>query len=247
MSELYEDIYFGDINQKYADLASMTSENWNIFGKGENSVLKNYLTYTYKKLGEESKIIKNKEYGLFNTGLFDTYDEPIYAYFELNKNPNGQKYYLKKFLNPYELGNMGISSLPERANYFDKPELLIFDVRCQINVQYDHILDDPDNIERIPNEIKSAKNIQNIFIGAIESMKKKVAANYKMAVPQYYSGKIQLLLPLCLVDPNKPDLALVVSKNSVGNYYQGHTCLTLEMAYNNARLIAKPESNWLQP
>ena len=78
-------------------------------------------------------------------------------------------------------------------------------------------------------------------------MKKKVAANYKMAVPQYYSGKIQLLLPLCLVDPNKPDLALVVSKNSVGNYYQGHTCLTLEMAYNNARLNAKPESNWLQP
>lgn len=27
--------------------------------------------------------------------------------------------------------------------------------------------------------------------------------------------------------------------------YQGHTCLTLDMAYNNARLIAKPESNWL--
>ena len=37
--------------------------------------------------------------------------------------------------------------------------------------------------------------------------------------------------------------ALTVTK--VGNYYQGHTCLTLDMAYNNARLIAKPESNWL--
>ncbi|MCI8485491.1 MAG: DUF3825 domain-containing protein, partial [Lachnospiraceae bacterium] len=23
------------------------------------------------------------------------------------------------------------------------------------------------------------------------------------------------------------------------------TCITLDMAYNNARLIAKPESNWL--
>ena len=32
-----------------------------------------------------------------------------------------------------------------------------------------------------------------------------------------------------------------------GNYYQGHTCLTMDMAYSNARLIAKPESNWLLP
>ena len=28
-------------------------------------------------------------------------------------------------------------------------------------------------------------------------------------------------------------------------YYQGHTCLTLDMAYNNARLIVKSESTWL--
>ena len=74
-------------------------------------------------------------------------------------------------------------------------------------------------------------------------MKKKVSANYKLAIPQYYEGKIQLLLPLCLEDDETPSLALTVTK--VGNFYQGHTCLTLDMAYNNARLIAKPESNWL--
>ena len=42
------------------------------------------------------------------------------------------------------------------------------------------------------------------------------------------------------------ELALVLSKMP-GGYYQGHTCLTMEMAYNNARLIARPESNWLLP
>lgn len=42
---------------------------------------------------------------------------------------------------------------------------------------------------------------------------------------------------------NKPDIAIAVTKKE--NSYQGHTCLTLDMAYNNARLIAKPESNWL--
>lgn len=55
----------------------------------------------------------------------------------------------------------------------------------------------------------------------IEAMKKKVSANYKIAVHQYFNGKIQLLLPLCLVDPDVPDLALVVTKNQAGNYYQG--------------------------
>lgn len=106
-------------------------------------------------------------------------------------------------------------------------------------------MSDPTNQDRIPDEIKTLKNIQYIFSGAIDVMKKKVMANYKIAVPQYFNGQIQLLLPLCLVDPDKTDLALVVTKNSSGSYYQGHTCLTLEMAYNNARLIAKPESNWL--
>ena len=72
---------------------------------------------------------------------------------------------------------------------------------------------------------------------------KRTTANYKLAVPQYYKEKIQLLLPICFDETNTPDLALVISKKD--KIYFGHTCLTMEMAYNNARLIAKPESNWL--
>ena len=37
-------------------------------------------------------------------------------------------------------------------------------------------------------------------------------------------------------------LTLDLKKNG---YYQASTCLTMEMAYMDARLIAKPESNWL--
>ena len=74
-------------------------------------------------------------------------------------------------------------------------------------------------------------------------MIKKVTANYKMAIPQYYNGKIQLLLPLCLMDSTTPDIAIAVTKQAT--CYQGHTCLTLDMAYNNARLIVRPQSNWL--
>ena len=79
--------------------------------------------------------------------------------------------------------------------------------------------------------------IRRRLIGAINEAQRKVRSNYKMAVPQYYEGKIQLLLPLCLTpgSPN-PDLALVTHKIS-SNTYTARTCLTLKMAYNNARLI----------
>ena len=86
-----------------------------------------------------------------------------------------------------------------------------------------------------------------LFDGAIKRAKLMIDANCKTAVPQYYKGRIQLLIPICLVSENVPDLALVVSKNAVGNQYLGHTCLTLDMAYNNARLIARPDSAWLKP
>ena len=98
----------------------------------------------------------------------------------------------------------------------------------------------------MPTELNSGA-LQNALIGAIDLMKKRVMANYKIAVPQYFDGKIQLLLPLYILENKEPDLALVVTKNKSGNYYQGHTCLTMQMAYNNARLIAKPDSNWLNP
>ena len=108
---------------------------------------------------------------------------------------------------------------------------------------YKHILDDEKNKNRLPQEFLNSNNKINIINGALDTMKKRVSANYKLAIPQYYEGKIQLLLPLCLMSDNKPDVAIAVTKKI--NCYQGHTCLTLDMAYNNARLIAKPEYNWL--
>ena len=95
----------------------------------------------------------------------------------------------------------------------------------------------------MPQEFLTSDNKINIINGALDTMKKRVSSNYKLAIPQYYEGKIQLLLPLCLMSDNKPDVAIAVTKKN--NCYQGHTCLTLDMAYNNARLIAKPEYNWL--
>lgn len=222
-----------DYTDELAKIAA--HEIWSNETYPNNGMLTNYMINTIKKLRSEKNIIQTKEYGLFNTGLFTSFYEPIFAY-ATEKVP-------VSFMTPYELGNIGIDDYPDRANYFSDPSLLLFDWHYKINIFYKHILDDLNNVKRLPENLQNNKNILNNLNGSIETMKKRVSANYKLAIPQYFNGKIQLLLPLCLQSDETPDLALVVTK--VGNVYQGHTCLTLDMAYNNARVIAKPENNWL--
>lgn len=57
-------------------------------------------------------------------------------------------------------------------------------------------------------------------------------------------GKIQYLLPIYLTRSDKPDLAMTLT--DMDGYYLGNTCLTLEMAYMNARVIARPTAPWLK-
>lgn len=228
--------YFQVNWNRYTDQLSQKaySENWSNKTYPNKGILANYIVKTHDKLTSDKKITIGQDYALFNTGLFNKYYDQIYAY------QSGTEI---QFLTGYELGRIGIKERPERANYFGQPELLLFDWHYPIDVHYTHILDDERNKQRLPKEFLKSANKINILNGALDSMKKKVSANYKLAVPQYYEGKIQLLLPLCLMSDTKPDVAIAVTKKD--NSYQGHTCLTLDMAYNNARLIAKPESNWL--
>ena len=96
-------------------------------------------------------------------------------------------------------------------------------------------------------ELQGDQNVsllRRVFKGAVEEAENRVKANYTLAIPQYYNDSIQLLLPLCLTG-EAPELALAVQKKD--GYYAGRTCLTLEMAYNNARLIIRPEKNWIHP
>ena len=228
----YFKVNWNNYTEQLAKIAD--TETWSNSTYPNNGILANYLVKTYDKLVSEKKIVIDRDYALFNTGLFNRYFDPIYAY-------QSGKGIL--FLTAYELSSLGITKRAERANYFKQPELLLFDWHYPIDVYYKHILDDEINKSRLPKDFLNSNNKINIINGALDIMKKKVSANYKLAIPQYCKGKIQLLLPLCLMSDDKPDVAIAVTKKD--NCYQGHTCLTLDMAYNNARLIAKPESNWL--
>jgi hypothetical protein len=95
---------------------------------------------------------------------------------------------------------------------------------------------------------RTYRRIMNRMKDAVDLSIKRVSWNFKTAIPQYYPRvrKLQLLLPVCLVSDEQVDLALAVEKTDSGSYL-GHTVLPLDWAYRNARLICRPDSDWLAP
>jgi hypothetical protein len=100
----------------------------------------------------------------------------------------------------------------------------------------------------IENDNRIYRQIMNRVKDAVDLSIKRVTWNFKTAIPQYYPRveKLQILLPVCLISDEKVDLALAVEKTVSGNYL-GHTVLTLDWAYKSARLICRPDSDWLTP
>jgi hypothetical protein len=253
--QLFEFAFF----PKYQDVLEFLAENladkeeWD-FGKPQTKrypILKNYLEHTFRKLKAESKIAftTDKKYACFNTGLVTPNLEEIFAFFEKNRNIANQPYFFKAF---HKKSNNELlfhfnQNLPDIADYFQNPADLIFNPRYDLIPDIDHIIQD--NRGRFPDFLKNQNEgeIRMRLQGAIEEAKKKVKTNYKIAIPQYFNNRIQLLLPLYLTPASPfPDLALTVHKIS-NEAYTARTCLSIEMAYNNARLIVKPQSDWLKP
>lgn len=252
---------YDDYDRKISRLAgSLPPEKWSYDGKSDYRILSNYIFYTFEKLIDErneqadeakTKVIyEDDEKACFNTGLYDQQWQQIFFYCVKNRVPNHQPWKFHSFQTEYTLAYLGINGNElKRADYFASPSDLVFDFSYTIVPQWEHIIDEADNFARILETIRSlGKDIcQTLISGSIEKTKKRIKANYKTVVPQWFRKRIQLLIPLYLTNGEKPDLALVLSKNEVTRQYFGHTCLTCEMAYNNARLISRPESYWLDP
>lgn len=98
----------------------------------------------------------------------------------------------------------------------------------------------------IEDDFKIKRRLIHRLDDAIELAQKRVEWNFKTAVPAFYPTKnaMSLLLPLDLTEDESPDVALVVELMESGAYL-GQTILTMRMAYNNARLICRPDSDWL--
>jgi len=98
----------------------------------------------------------------------------------------------------------------------------------------------------IEEDVQTMRSIKRRLEDAKELAEKRTRWNFKTAIPQYFPRQdvMSLLLPLAIVDDEKVDLALVVTRNPSGSY-QGRTVFPLDWAYQNARLVCRPDSDWL--
>ena len=247
--------YLSDYSSKIDSLSELARpERWDYKIDSQDmpkKILVNYISHTFRRLCDLDRsypdnnfLYADIEMACFNTGLFTRNFEPIFALFCLNDPGFRNRWKLMGFFKESSHELREISHLPRRAEYFDEVRDLIYDTRLELRLNIDHILDDEANRKRIPEQYRNHPSLPMLFRGvALEYAKVRVRENYKSAVPQYFKGKIQFLLPISLGDPSVVDMSLAVGR--VGDIYTGRTCLTLDMAYNNARLIAKPESDWL--
>lgn len=95
---------------------------------------------------------------------------------------------------------------------------------------------------------RTYRAIKNRLADAVDLAVKRTRWNFKTAIPHYFprEHRVNLLLPLAVVSEDHIDLALVVEKTRAGNYL-GHTILPLDWAYMHARLVCRPDSDWLVP
>lgn len=238
-------------------------------------VLRNYIFYTFSRLRKEEKIYNVKrilfsktkmtflikknhknekkeiECACFNTGLATKYQEEIFAYFTKNRNKRTKidpDWVLNRFCKASDTEMSVFADKPEWADYFGELESfseVLYDNKLHHELKYEHILRDrelrfPEPLRNLPDSL-----IKDLLDQGLEKARRRVRRNYKTAVPQYYNGKLQLLLPLCLLSQEKADLALAVEKEE--KRYISRTVLKLEWAYSNARLLAKPDREWLDP
>lgn len=166
------------------------------------------------------------------------------------------------------------TKLPSPAHYYNQTSELVYNIKTEIgSYNWNHFIDNCRRLpleflrengpkfdysqpktpqfyiklaEAIKADQRSMNRIKNRITDAIDYAIKRVRWNFKTAIPIYYPGQkqISLLLLLALVDEDNIDVALVLEATESGAYI-AHTILTLEMAYTNARLITRPDSDWL--
>lgn len=231
-------------------------------------ILKAYIENIFEKLKRESgKIVKgdDNKYIVFNSNLLDKYFHEIFIVSEVIVDDDETTY-----RNPFRLksltdliklgfkinGNQikSLEQLPKKPSFFTDINEVIFQTSWIIDrsfEKFEHIIEE--RKDRFPPEYQSKKNdeLARALDNAINYAVAIAQRNYKFIVPQYrpQDNKIQLLMPIYLSGSftEKPDFALILDPDITNQIYLPQTILPLDAAYQNARLIAKPDEYWLNP
>ncbi len=231
-------------------------------------ILKSFLENTFEKLLKDNKkkkliISDDNKFALFNSGLLDKFFHDIYIILEIREEDGENTYYNPTILKSlYDLSKRKFKynsellnhpdKLPDSIDFFSDIKEVTFNNSLPIDRSYDkftHIIEE--KIDRFPPEYQNKNTIElaRTLDNAINYAKAMAKRNYKLVVPQYrpQTDKLQLLMPIYLSGSfsRRPDFALVLDLED--GIYTPETILPLDAAYQNARLIAKPDNFWLNP
>ena len=235
---LYNFAYIHKFDEQLQSLANMAQpEDWNYrYKKTDHQlpVLFNYLHYTFSHLQDQDKIeyTPDSYYASINTGLVTRNYESIFGLFHQNMGSSDRvwgspKWFFQTFCTESDRRLTRFNNLPDMARYFTDPSSILYDTRLDLRKNVDHIIDE--NRDRFPDPYFSMEDnfpLRIALEGAIDHAINRVDRNYKTAIPQFYKGRIQLLLPLCMKARERADLALVVYRKD--DVYLASTCLTLD-------------------
>ncbi len=226
--------------------------------------LRNYLNYTFKRLlelevnypGKFFVTSSDNDWISFNTGLQNAHGSDLLAVFNRFKpregadprpspdwvfkgcfSPNARNYHTR----------FGTST-GDIASYSNDSRDFIFDVHFGLEKDvFDHLFDRAKERAGLPNA--SDEVVRNYLKGALENLIPKIRRNYKVAIPVYYveERRMQILLPFSSASSANETSCFLVERNDATKMYRLKTILDLDHAYFSARLITRPDKDWLNP
>lgn len=265
----------GDYDQPFKQIAQNTWDGYDAWAfyqqrfkdKYPNTAvpkLKNYLNYTFIRLVELEQSSSGKHFKFspdgdrvcFNTGLQNAHGSDLLATFQKAKpNPNGPNKPVTDWIykgchapNDHGYRNFFQHEFPDIAWYSLDSKDYIFDTSYRLERDvFDHLFDrakERAGLPNVPDEV-----VRNYLRGTIENLVPKIRRNYKVAIPVYYvtEKRMQLLLPFpSAANPNEY-ASFLVDRDDTSQTYRLKTIFDLDQAYFSARLITRPDREWLNP
>ena len=237
------------------------------YNSSEVPKLRNYLNYTFVRLvtleqespGQYFQFAQKDEWIRFNTGLQNSFGADILAIFQRYKEKEGYSpdlrprpdWVYKGFRTPTDKWCRDLfgGKAPEIAWYSKDSRDFVFDTSYQLDKEaFDHLFERAKERAGLPGAQDEV--VRNYLRGAIENLVPKITRNYKVAIPVYYveERRMQLLLPFLPAtgDPNNCS-SFLVERDDEQRCYRLKTIFDLDQAYFSARLITRPDKDWLNP
>ena len=213
-----------------------------------------YLEYDSESFADAKTII-------FNTGLITEKSQDVFLI--LKRTSTDKLFALKQFVDDVHLPDGFMAKDITHIKFFSVINDAILPTKLvEIGkTDYEHILEEK-RFERFPIEIQELYrgrnyDFENRLQQEIKVSLAKCKRDYRFAIPQIYFGETAFLLPIYFneqKDKSKPAVLCAMTKikkikkrnGEESYYYKIRTVLTPQMAYDNARLITKPDSSWLK-